>query len=93
MKKVLIARPLPDVVVVEARKYFDVTVRSETSPLSMSEMQTALGAFDGIMPTLGDMFQPAVFDSLSESKCSILANFGVGYNHIDVDAALQRNRK
>ena len=89
MKKVLITRPLPDVVVAEAHKYFDVTARSETSPLSMSEMQTALGAFDGIMPTLGDMFQPAVFDSLSESKCTILANFGVGYNHIDVDAAMQ----
>ena len=89
MKKVLITRPLPEVVVTEARKYFDVTMRSETTPLSMPEMQAALGTFDGVMPTLGDMFQSAVFDALAECRCCILANFGVGYNHIDVTTANQ----
>jgi hypothetical protein len=38
MKKILIARPLPDAVVIEARKYFDVDVRQETDPLSLDEM-------------------------------------------------------
>lgn len=87
LKKVLIARPLPDVVLAEARVHFDVDVRVDTTPLTIVEMQTALRDYDGVMPTLGDMFQPAIFDAVQDPRCAILANFGVGYNHIDVDAA------
>lgn len=87
LKKVLIARPLPKVVLAEACKHFDVVVREETKPMSQDEMQAALRDFDGVMPTLGDMFQPPIFAAVNEPRCQILANFGVGYNHIDAAAA------
>lgn len=87
MKKVLIARPLPEAVVAEAQKHFDLDVRQDTKPLSKEEMQAALRDYDGVMPTLGDMYQPAIFENVRNLRCRILANFGVGYNHIDAVAA------
>jgi lactate dehydrogenase-like 2-hydroxyacid dehydrogenase len=87
LKKVLIARPLPEVVLAEARKHFDVVVRQETKPMSKDEMLASLRDFDGVMPTLGDMFQQPIFAAVNELRCQVLANFGVGYNHIDAAAA------
>lgn len=87
LNKILIARPLPEIVIAQARKYFDVVVRNDTRPLSKDEMHAAVRDYDGVMTTLGDMFQPAVFDAVQDPRCRILANFGVGYNHIDVTAA------
>ncbi|MBC7739618.1 MAG: D-glycerate dehydrogenase, partial [Candidatus Saccharibacteria bacterium] len=37
--------------------------------------------------TLGDLFRADVFADLPRPRTRILANFGVGYNHIDVAAA------
>ena len=86
--RVWIARPLPDAVIAAARTQFDdVVVRTETAPLGPDELQAALRDFDGVMPTLGDRFSAEVFAGTPEPRLRILANFGVGYNHIDVEAA------
>ncbi|MFT6675379.1 MAG: hydroxypyruvate reductase [Sulfitobacter sp.] len=86
MKKILIARPLPEVVTTKLAGY-DVTVRPQTLPLTGQEMRAALVEYDAVMPTLGDFFSAQVFADVPEPRCKILANFGVGYNHIDVAAA------
>ena len=87
LKKILIARPLPDAVLDAARADFDVDVRDSTAPLSDAEMRAALRDYDGVMPTLGDQFSAEVFADVPDARCKILANFGVGYNHIDAAAA------
>ena len=86
MKKILVTRPLPDEVT-SMLSGFDVTIRSDTAPLSDVELRAALRDFDGVLPTLGDAFSAEVFVAVSEPRCRILANFGVGFNHIDADAA------
>ena len=83
----LITRPLPQSVVEAAQEHFNVTVRSETSPLSEDELRTSLADFDAILPTLRDNYSAEVFADVPNPRVKILANFGVGYNHIDVDAA------
>lgn len=87
MTKVLIARGLPESVVAQAEGLFDVTYRNETTPMSRDEMIASLSDYDGVLPTLGDLFKADVFAAVSAPRCKILANFGVGYNHIDVAAA------
>nr|WP_325249665.1 D-glycerate dehydrogenase [Amylibacter sp.] len=82
---VFVTRPLPDAVIAEARKHFDVTVRAETLPMSDAEMTEALAGFDGVLPTLGDPLGASAFGGALRAR--VLANFGVGYNHIDVAAA------
>jgi lactate dehydrogenase-like 2-hydroxyacid dehydrogenase len=85
--KLLITRRLPDRVLDAARARFDVTLRDRTEVLSAEELRAALRDYDAVLPTLGDRFQPDVFADVSSPRAKILANFGVGYNHIDVDAA------
>jgi len=83
----LITRCLPDDTVAAARQRFDVTYRNETTPLTPTELRGALADYDAILPTLGDLFRADVFADVPQPRCKILANFGVGYNHIDVPAA------
>lgn len=85
MKKLLITRVLPDANLAAARARYDVTQRTAAHGLTFSEAADALGSFDAILPTLGDQFAAPAF--AGDIRCGVLANFGVGYNHIDVDAA------
>jgi lactate dehydrogenase-like 2-hydroxyacid dehydrogenase len=83
----LITRRLPDRVLEAARVRFDVTLRDRTDVLSSDELRAALRDYDAVLPTLGDRFQAVVFDDVSAPRAKILANFGVGYNHINAEAA------
>lgn len=87
MSRVLIGRNLPESVLAEARKIFDVTYRDSPYPLSHAEMVEALTEYDGALVTLGDAFNAEVFAEAGVPRARILANFGVGYNHIDVEVA------
>lgn len=86
MRKLLITRAMPARVVAAARARFDVTHRDKPAPMSADETATALAGFDAIMPTLGDPLNGRAL-ALPGARCKILANFGVGVNHIDVAAA------
>lgn len=85
--RLFITRPLPDAVIDAARARFDTVVRQETLPLTAQELRTALQEFDLVLPTLGDAFSAQVFADVPRPRAKLLANFGVGYNHIDVAAA------
>jgi hydroxypyruvate reductase len=87
LKRVLLTRPLPERVVEAARTHFEVELRDDPAPLKLGQMRGALALYDGILPTLGDMFSADVFADAENPRCKILANFGVGYNHIDAAAA------
>ena len=69
-----------------ARERFDAVLRDEDRGLSPDEAAEALRDFDAILPTLGDGFTAEVFSG-GPHRCRILANFGVGVNHIDLSAA------
>lgn len=66
------------------RARFDATFRDNT-PLTEDEARRAMQDHDAILPTLGDAFTAAAFQG--ELRCRMLANFGAGYNHIDIAAA------
>lgn len=85
MKSLLITRVVPDVIIENARVHFDVIVRESTEGMLPDEAALALADYDAILPTLGDQFTADAFGG--DIRCGILANFGVGYNHIDVVAA------
>lgn len=89
MGRLLITRPMTAAVEARARREFDVELRGETTALTYDEMLRALRDFDAVVATLGDGFSAEVFDALAPQapRCGLLANFGVGYNHIDVAAA------
>ncbi len=91
MKSLLITRPLPDAVLEKARSAFQTTVRLNNMPMQSDELRDALRNFDMVLPSLGDAFDAQVFADVGAPRCKLLANFGVGFNHIDVEAAAKAN--
>lgn len=85
--RLLITRPMPAEVQDRATAAFDCEIRDRNAPLDRGELINALQGFDAVMPTLGDRFTSEIFDAAQQPRCKVLANFGVGYNHIDVAAA------
>lgn len=85
MKKLLITRAMPDATIAAAQARFEVDLRESVDGMMVDEAAAALADYDVILPTLGDQFTAEAF--AGDIRCKVLANFGVGYNHIDVDAA------
>lgn len=85
--RLLITRPLPARVEARAVARYDTVPRLSTTPLTAEEMRAALCSFDVILPTLGDAFSARVFAETPAPRARLLANFGVGFNHIDTKAA------
>lgn len=66
---------------------FDTRFLDRIDGLDMAEARQALRDYDLILPTLGDDFGAETF-ATPDIRCKMLANFGAGYNHIDVKAAV-----
>lgn len=64
---------------------FETEILDRKDGLGVDEAAKALADYDAIMPTLGDRFNAEAFQG--QPRCRLLANFGAGYNHIDVAAA------
>lgn len=87
MKTLLITRAIAEPVLEQARAAFDVTLRIAGGGMTVAEATEALENYDAILPTLGDAFSADAFEAATDVRCKMLGNFGVGYNHIDADAA------
>ncbi|NVO24138.1 2-hydroxyacid dehydrogenase [Donghicola mangrovi] len=87
MLKLFVTRPLPEKVLEALKGRFDMTVRSSELPMSFDEMTASLRDYDVVLPTLRDLYSAEVFSAVDAPRCRLLANFGVGFNHIDVGAA------
>ena len=85
--RLLITRPMPQAITDRAKRAFDTEIRDLNTPLSGDEMHRALSDFDAVVPTLGDQFHADVFADVPDPRCRLLANFGVGFNHINVNMA------
>ncbi|RVT85870.1 D-glycerate dehydrogenase [Rhodobacteraceae bacterium CCMM004] len=85
MTRLLITRRLPDSVMAAARDRYDVTLREAPGPLTAEEARAALADYDALLPTIGDALGADAFGGSPRAR--IMANFGVGVNHIDVAAA------
>ena len=90
MKRVLLSRPMPPATIAAAEALFDVEVRDNTQPMTAAEIRAGLAVYDGMMLTLGDRVSAEILQEFGRPRCRMLANFGVGYNHIDAAACRAR---
>lgn len=82
--KLLVTRPMTARATAAITAEFD-TEFLENTTLDAAQAAQAMQDYDAILPTLGDAFTAAAFDG--NPRCKLLANFGAGFNHIDIDAA------
>lgn len=84
--RVLVTRRWPEAVEAKMAQAFDLHLNPSDQPLSQADLRDAMGQYDAILPTVTDRLPAAVFDG-SATRTRILANYGVGYAHIDTAAA------
>jgi lactate dehydrogenase-like 2-hydroxyacid dehydrogenase len=87
--KVFITRKWPASVEAKLQSLYDVTLNVTDRPLSADEFKAALQNYDAVCPSVCDSF-PAEVINVANKRCKIIGNFGVGYNHIDIQAAKQQ---
>lgn len=84
--KVFLTRKWPQDVEEAVARKFDVTLSKDDRPLNRMEIRAALESFDALMTTVTDDLTAKTFENL-KPRARILANYGVGFSHIDLDAA------
>lgn len=68
------------------RELFDVQLNSDDTPFSSEQMIAALGEADVLVPTVTDKLGTEIL-SQAGSQLRMIANFGVGVDHIDLQTA------
>ena len=76
--RLLVTRDYPEAVLGPLRDAYEIE-RGEAS-------WAALGTYDAIFTTIGDAWPAEAFEG-GPHRCALLANFGVGYSHVDAEAA------
>ncbi len=87
--KVIVTRRLPDVVETRMRELFDTELNLDDAPMSRAALVDAVTRADALVPTITDRIDADLIAQASE-KLKLIANFGMGVDHIDVAAANAR---
>jgi lactate dehydrogenase-like 2-hydroxyacid dehydrogenase len=82
---VLITRQWPAEAERYLQEHFDVDVNATDTPLTQDELCAAMSRYDALCPTVSDRITEQVIMT-SPRRVRILANFGVGVDHIDLPA-------
>lgn len=87
--RILLTRRWPAAAEERLAGHFDVHLNFDDRPLDAAALRQALCEFDAVLPTVSDRLDAAVLD-FDAPRTRILANYGVGYSHIDLAAARAR---
>ncbi|RPF70912.1 2-hydroxyacid dehydrogenase [Aurantiacibacter spongiae] len=83
--RVFVTRKWPDEVEAALTSRFDTVLNDDEGSLDRSLIAHAMARYDVLCPTVGDTIDA---DLINEAdRCRLIANYGVGFDHIDLDAA------
>ncbi len=84
--RVVVTRHLPDPVERRITDLFDAELNRADMQLSPVQLVEAMRSADGLITTVTDGLDAAIL-AVHPRRAGIVANFGVGFNHIDIAAA------
>ncbi|HZW16262.1 MAG TPA: D-glycerate dehydrogenase [Brevundimonas sp.] len=87
--KVVLTRRLPDTVETRMRELFDAELNLTDAPMDRAALEAAVRRADVLVPTITDLIDGPLIASAGE-QLKMIASFGAGVNHIDVEAAVAR---
>ena len=87
--KVIVTRKLQDQVEKRMMELFNVDLSTAEYPVSRKELLSAVKEAHVLVPTIGDKIDASLL-SAANSNLKLIANYGAGYDHIDIKTALQR---
>ncbi|MEM9145498.1 MAG: D-glycerate dehydrogenase [Pseudomonadota bacterium] len=83
--KIILTRKWPAKVEAVLAGRFEVSLNTADKAMSPGELRAALNLYDAVCPTVTDKMGQDVLEHPARAK--MLGNFGVGFNHIDTEAA------
>ncbi len=86
---VVVTRRLPEPVETRMKELFDVTLRTEDTKMGREDLALALKSADVLVPCVTDQIDAALLAQAGE-RLKLIANYGAGVDHIDVQSARQR---
>ena len=88
--RVIVTRRLPEIVETRMMELFDTKLNPNDHPFSENELIEAVKEADILVPTVTDKINKKVLSSF-QRKVGLIANFGAGVDHIDLDFAEKNN--
>ncbi|MEM8569329.1 MAG: D-glycerate dehydrogenase [Pseudomonadota bacterium] len=86
---VFVTRRLPEPVEARMKELFDVTLNAQDTPLTPEELARAMGTCDVLVPTITDRIDAKLL-AQAGPQLKLIANYGAGFDHIDVSSAQSR---
>ena len=87
--KVVVTRKLPEAVEARMRELFDVELNADDRPMGRDALAAAVARADVLAPTVTDRIDAELL-AQAGPRLRLIANFGAGFEHIDVAAANAR---
>ncbi len=87
--KVVLTRRLPDAVETRMRELFDTELNLTDRPMDRAVLEAAVQRADVLVPTITDTIDADLIAGAGE-QLKMIASFGAGVDHIDIDAAVGR---
>lgn len=87
--RVIVTRRLPEAVETRMAELFDVTLNLDDHPMSRAELEAAVAEAEVLAPTVTDVIDASLL-AAAGPQLRLIANFGVGVDHIDLAAARAR---
>ena len=82
--KIFITRKLPKKIETRMMELFDTTLNESDELLSENELIKVFKTYQIIVPSIADKISRKVISEISDSL-SLIANFGAGTDHIDLE--------
>jgi lactate dehydrogenase-like 2-hydroxyacid dehydrogenase len=83
--RLLVTRRLREPVHAHLADAYDVTLNPSDTPLTPDQLAAAMRDYDALMPTITDRLGADIL--VPGTRVKVIANYGAGFEHIDLDAA------
>ena len=87
--RVVVTRRLPEPVEARMQELFDVRLNTDDHAMTPEEIGAAMAEADVLVPTITDRIDSRIL-AQAGPDLRLIANYGAGFDHIDVATALQR---
>ena len=86
---VVVTRKLPEPVETRMRELFEVRLNDTDTAMTEAELAGAMATADVLVPTVTDRIGQKLLAQAGENL-KLIANYGAGFDHIDVETARRR---
>ena len=88
--KILVTRKMTDGAEKKLAENFEVTLNKNDDPIPYEELVKLANQYDGMVVSGWDKFDENFFNNM-KGRLKIIATFSVGYDHIDIKSAKEKN--